>query len=168
MTVITRDSDFVEKRKGEEQLKTFLQKEWEGKTKKKIKLYVSLGEFINSFEKKKTVTDAIIKKEKGYGISPPLSIGTLMPSEYSFIGSGTRVAGGLFSAMAPSVLTASTEPIYTGTVSHLAEGLLKTVTNNSESASFCPYCGSKIYINITQYLPTTCSNCGKSFSIKKS
>lgn len=54
LVLITKDGDFIEKHKGKPKINQFLFVEWRIKTKKKKKviLYKSLAEFVNTFTKK--------------------------------------------------------------------------------------------------------------------
>lgn len=98
LVIITGDGDFAEKRRGDTYLNGFLEKEWRAKCDgKTIKLYNSLGEFINAFERRETVKNDVVKKEKeliqsatiSYGSGIPLTlrnVGTfLTPNNMSFV-----------------------------------------------------------------------------------
>jgi hypothetical protein len=93
LVIISRDSDFMEKYKGEQVLNSFLAVEWRIKTKKKniVKLYKSLAEFINSFNKKKPIKEKIVEKEERLGVvTNPEMIGlTNTATSIGNISSGT-------------------------------------------------------------------------------
>lgn len=64
--MITKDSDFIEIHKNKPIINHFLYVEWRIKTKKKKKviLYKSLAEFVNTFNKKEVIKKEIVQKEK--------------------------------------------------------------------------------------------------------
>jgi len=68
LTIISGDGDFSqEDQKNNHKINLFLEKEWNRKAiGKKIKLYETLGGFINSFTKKGTIDEKIIQEEKRY------------------------------------------------------------------------------------------------------
>ena len=65
LVLITKDGDFAEIHKGKPAISQFLFVEWRIKTKKKkrVVLYKSLAEFVNSFNKKETIKKEIVQKE---------------------------------------------------------------------------------------------------------
>lgn len=67
LAIVTNDGDWLEKY-DKENLNRFLCKEWQKKTKKRIKVYSSLGKFINDFEKKPTIKKETIEREEKLGI----------------------------------------------------------------------------------------------------
>jgi len=64
LIIITNDGDWKHPDKLKNELHPFLIREWKAKTKKKIKLYSTLGEFINKHTKKKIAKDTIEKERK--------------------------------------------------------------------------------------------------------
>jgi len=65
LVLITRDGDFSERRRGIVSVNGFLEREWHAKHQgKKVEIYESLGEFINSFEKRRAVKNEVVEKEK--------------------------------------------------------------------------------------------------------
>ncbi|MFA6257741.1 MAG: PIN domain-containing protein [Candidatus Paceibacterota bacterium] len=89
LTIIAKDSDYSDVEKGQQVIKKLLKKEWEDHTGKSIVLYTSLGEFINTIEKKKIISDKIIEQENKFGnivwhsadsvYSPPTVIRSIPP-----------------------------------------------------------------------------------------
>jgi hypothetical protein len=69
LVVVTRDGDFAEKRRGTTWLRGFLEREWNAKNpQRSIKLYVSLGEFINTLGNRKAVKEEVVQEEKSAGV----------------------------------------------------------------------------------------------------
>ena len=63
LKIISGDSDFSSDI-NKEQLNEFLEYEWSEKSKKNIELFTNLGDFINTFTKKRTVKKEIIEEER--------------------------------------------------------------------------------------------------------
>lgn len=74
LIIITRDGDFSERRKGILSLNGYLEREWRTRhPHKKIEIYDSLGEFINSFEKRQAVKKEVVQDEKSVLINTALN-----------------------------------------------------------------------------------------------
>jgi len=156
LVIITQDSDFIEKKKGNQVLQTYLQKEWEGKSKKKIELYVSLGEFMNKFEKKEVVKKEVVAEEK-----QPIS--QFIPlSQMSLASTVTPV-----NRVINTQINEEDNSLYI----HLADS-----ANVNSSINYCSYCGYKLCnaISSTSRITTTfiggndikfCPNCGNEIHV---
>ncbi len=87
LVVITKDSDFSESRQGTTSLNGFLEREWRTKnTNHSIELYISLGEFINAFERREAVKSDVVQKEKSYALNTVLTY-PIGPGGVSIVGS---------------------------------------------------------------------------------
>ena len=163
LVLITRDNDYIEKFGGEDDLHTFLKDEWSRKTKKKIKFYKSLGQFINDFEKQPKVKEEIVQKEtekpivQGFYDIPVSSI-----SSTSFLNPSNTFLNQAYTTVSASSL------INSDTI-----GFSSTVIN---AGIYCPYCKTKVSDNLySVYKPIVirygkqykCPNsmCLKEFSI---
>lgn len=144
LTIISGDGDFSrEDERDSNKINLFLEKEWSRKTNKKIKLYKTLGEFINSFTKEKTIDEEVILEEKKYG-------------EYninSILGLN-NVASGLVNSfdldtIARPLNIADSKGIF-------ASALVKNDQVYGGIYGVCPYCGTLI---VDGNKP--CSNCGR-------
>lgn len=138
LSIITRDSDYIEEQKGEKNLKLFLRKEWNTKTSKSIKLFISLGEFINTVEGKKVIKEEVIKEEKSK-LEAHFSRGTRLTTvelntaiQYLPLGLGALDAS-------PYYGTFTSDPIMPPSVQRKA----------------CPQCGSKM-----EKFENICGTCG--------
>jgi len=67
LAIVTNDGDWLEKY-DKKSLNRFLFQEWQEKAKKRIKVYSSLGKFINNFKKKPIIKKKTIKREEKLGI----------------------------------------------------------------------------------------------------
>lgn len=76
LAIITNDKDWLEKY-DKENLNRFLFKEWQKKTKKRIKVYSSLGKFINDFERKPTIKKETIEREEKLGSMTDITEGVI-------------------------------------------------------------------------------------------
>lgn len=150
LAIITRDSDFSEERKGKPSFNSFLKKEWRQKNpKKKVIFCDSLGEFINTIEKREAVKKDIIQKEK----APELSFDSWLSyikNVPSAGGGGGVVGGGGFSA-------SLSQGGFGGSV---LRGISPTfsLNFNTKSLKYCPYCAKDISTNLTSYslMSSTC------------
>lgn len=153
--IITHDKDFICTQKDEQVLNPFLAREWKEKKGHKIKLFISLGEFINFFEKKEVIKKEIVQEEKQIGREAMLS---------SF---ESVLAGGLYSSYA-------VDPHST----MFGENVLGSVValdsyNRANNLKYCPYCGKDIEdffnsrLGFSQHLLSairfTCPHCGITF-----
>lgn len=75
LVLITKDGDFIEIHKGKPEINQFLFVEWKIKTKKKkkVKLYKSLAEFVNTFNKKEVIKKEIVQKENNSILNPSIT-----------------------------------------------------------------------------------------------
>ena len=76
LAIVTDDNDWKEQH-DKENLNRFLLKEWQKKTKKRIKVYSSLGKFINDFEKKPTIKKETIEREERLGSITNINQGSI-------------------------------------------------------------------------------------------
>ncbi len=151
LVIITQDSDFIEKKKGNQVLQSYLQKEWEEKSSKKIELYVSLGEFINKFEKKEVVKKEVVEEEK----QPVDEVFSFRETTFTPISFKRR---GNISFDKNTIYIHPSDPM-----------------NANSSINYCPYCGYKLNELSGSLSPTTvfiggteiqhCPNCGKEIQI---
>lgn len=171
LAIVTNDGDWLEKY-DKENLNRFLCKEWQKKTKKRIKVYSSLGKFINDFEKKPTIKKETIEREEKLGI-----MGNIMQGNISAKDAASINMNGIIS---PAFITPeiSTSPFITFSpsasigYSPLSNGL--KISAKKE----CPICkstnvfdtGDKIEGLASLLLTTTphyliyeCKNCGERF-----
>lgn len=173
LVLVSKDGDFAEQRGGVTWLKGFLEKEWRSKCGgKTIKLHDSLGEFINTFEKRQAVKEEVIKKEK-YPENPwPLNpvFANLMGAGFNrgtnTVFADSRSSGALLSGANRTILT----PIASGTVFSLGRDFINgssailggtpgeggTISANwnagdyvpsplfNRRMKFCPFCGNDI------------------------
>jgi hypothetical protein len=73
LVIVSRDSDFAETRRRETSLNAFMAREWRGRRPgKSAKLFVSLGEFINTFEKREAVKKTVVDRERTTEVSWPV------------------------------------------------------------------------------------------------
>lgn len=137
LVIITRDGDYMEVKKGERTLNSYLYAEWRIRTKKKKKLtlFKSLAEFVNIFEKKKTIKEEIVKKEKEEEYTGGLTLASFPQS--SILGSQNVVSMPL-----SEIRTITGSAVYPETWGQLLNGGV-TIVPGTTAASFCPYCGQK-------------------------
>jgi RNA polymerase sigma factor (sigma-70 family) len=64
IVIISCDADYTEELYGEIKLNSLLLKEWKAISRKKIKILLTIGEFINVFSKKEVIKKKVIKTEK--------------------------------------------------------------------------------------------------------
>lgn len=92
LAIVTNDGDWLEKY-DKENLNRFLCKEWQKKTKKRIKVYSSLGKFINDFEKKPTIKKETIEREEKLGIMGNIIQGGISIKDTASIMGGITSSG---------------------------------------------------------------------------
>lgn len=140
LSIITRDSDYIEEQKGEKTLKLFLRKEWNTKTSKSIKLFISLGEFINTVEKKKIIEEEVIREEKSN-----------LEAHFS---RGTRITA---AELRTAIQSLQSSPLGLGALD--ASPYYGTFTSDPimppSVQRACPQCGSKM-----RKFDNMCGNCG--------
>lgn len=153
-SIISKDSDFMEKHKGEYELNSFLSVEWRIKTKKKkhVKLYKSLAEFVNKFNKKQTIKKEVVEIEKREQPAYTGFNSTVFPQSVN---------------LNEWVINTDYSPFKfsdsLGSINLLSNSVIR---NNTPS--FCPYCGAILaspYVNITIENSRTCGSCGRKFDI---
>jgi len=166
LAIVTNDGDWLEKYdKGN--LNKFLFKEWQKKTKKRIKVYLSLGKFINDFEKKSTIKKETIEREEKLGSITNIVQGGIP------IGNTASIMGGITSSayVAPGI---SASPFIS---SYPSASLWSTRLKTSVKKE-CPTCksinvfdtGDKIEETSAFQISTPlnrplyeCKNCGEKF-----
>ena len=152
LTIVTHDADYKGQQSGKPVLHQFLQKEWAKRSKNKISFYESLGEFVNQFEKKKTIEKRVIVQEKSplwafpglstsYSVSSPTGTISASPSLYS--STGMSVSSSLSSSPFAGISIGSSLSPSTSTVHY--------------SLSTCNSCSAIIIDHTAKY----CSKCGK-------
>lgn len=110
LAIISRDPDFAEVQKGKNFLNRLLKKEWEKHSGKEATLYISLGSFINTLEKKNPVSKEVIEKEVKLGVStvdPRIFSApvTIFPVGSSYIGPQTVTLSGTPYVNVPNTTT---------------------------------------------------------------
>lgn len=135
LSLVTNDGDFMSNRGGQIILNQFLRREWESKSKKKIKLYTSLGEFINDFDKKETIKKDVIEQEKAQNIESGLFYH--IPSAGTELNSGIKVYD-------------PDKSIYTNAYSDVwgSYHAGRLGIDKKEEIKYCPYCGKDIEAEI--------------------
>ena len=166
LAIITGDSDFIEKRKGTPTLRGFLSKEWSEKTRKKIELFVSLGEFINKYEKKSTITPKVIEEEKAR-VTKVLNFEPIYADKLSAF---SNLPSSFPIDNVPYVSLNS--PYFGG---NSASSFVNHTANNlalNGSIKYCPYCSKQIGNNWELDMGVhfgskkyTCPHCHSSFDI---
>ncbi len=135
LSIITRDTDFICANKKRDTLDLFLVKEWKEKTRKEINFYISLGAFINCFEKKQIIKKEIVQEEEKRGqraITDSVSMsGMINLDPLSFT---QTVRASDFDLISRPPFTAL----------QATEGLYNFASNMGTSLKFCPYCGEDI------------------------
>lgn len=139
LSIISRDGDFSSIRKKQPILRVFLQKEWKDSSSKRIKLFTSLGEFINDFENKPTIKKEIIEKEKAPldHVYPSVNLQVTSP------GIGTTVVRPI--SLLDSYLEVSPRYSRLGGLSNIENPFGKEI-------NFCPYCGKDISSQWREYI----------------
>ena len=164
LVIISKDGDFIEKNKGKSVLNNFLANEWRIKTKRKkrAKLFKSLAEFVNDFNKEQTIKKEVVEKEKKEGIFSVLTATALetMAEDCSrqnniFVSNDSELDG---TCVVPAVRL-------DGLASPFSQCIKPEVSTNNEPI-FCPYCGHRL-LNVflcagNEYM---CNSCRKNFRV---
>ena len=169
LTMITRDGDYTEPHKGKKALKSFLVSEWEAKTKQKVQYRETLGELINSLDRKETITKEVVEKERqgyvdipegmvfrGLGGSP---VGVATMGRGTFISSASLPVSSFISTAAANpggFVTYAPTAFYAG-------GGNSSVYGASGNVRFCPYCGTENPISNggAFVVSKSCRSCGR-------
>ena len=136
--IVSYDGDFASE-VYKTKINEFLYQEWQQKTKKNLKLYTNLGEFINDFTRKKIIKKEIIEQEKSSNFQ---SIQNIYPI-ISGVSQGTILASGVINPSANQVVL--NDSILTNTAKISTNGLFvkpdNVVNINEVICSFCskPY-----------------------------
>lgn len=133
LTIISRDSDFADIWKSDKVLKYFLIKEWKNKSKKKIKFFGSLAEFVRSINKKSKIKEGVVRSEK----EKPLS---LSATTSSVVFAGSPLAEGTVYRVQPPPFAIPMESARLN--SYVNSALIDSTFRGK--VGFCPYCGSKL------------------------
>ena len=164
LTLISRDSDYTEKQKGKKALNTFLKSEWKQRTTHSINFFESLGEFINHFDKKETIRQEIVDKEKEsfrFGNLHLNGVSTVNPARMESYGALSASSSGLINADAFSAFI----PNYTSAW----DSVYPWRNAVSTSIAYCPYCGTADPIPTNAWTFTLsgrmCKKCGKGISL---
>ncbi len=170
LIIVSRDGDFSDEVRGKKVIKNFLRKEWESKSNDKtIRLFISLGEFITSFDKKVKIKEKIIEQEKAnsYSINFNDYLGNIRFSTLLNASTSTSSSSFIDSPISKAYLSGVAVPDYLVSLSGIS---------GNGGIKFCPFCGK----GITQPIGSTfssseesvvgtsgiiCSNCGKFFKI---
>ena len=146
LTIIAADKDWKNPQ-NQKEIHPFLKREWGSKSEKKIEVFDSLGEFINSVTGKNTISKEEIREEKqSIHVSQLLNLGTI--SNMGSIASGASIA-----ITSPNVINAN--PVYNPAV--YANPLAYTPIN----MGVAPFNTSPLTIIGST---VKCQNCGKSYT----
>lgn len=152
LAIITKDSDYIETTKNEKVLHSFLAVEWKNKASKnkKITLYASLAEFVNTLSPKKDqIKKEIIQQEK-LDIQPT----------------------GVFAVTKDNGLM----DIFTASLNQISPQSFQNIRQSSTLVSrgyssmnkfYCPYCGSEIIeaVMFSIFNNHHCHKCNKTFTL---
>lgn len=145
LTLITRDSDYTEKRKGKKVVKSFLFKEWRLKSSHKLNFFDSLGEFINHFDKKETVKKEVVEKEKEKASSYVDANTWARLASDNFNLPTTAAANNISSFRLPLPVAGFGSTIYTADSAIGIGGIdgIGYASFGRPNVSYCPHCGKK-------------------------
>ncbi len=175
LTIISNDSDYAEKQKGNKALNSFLKSEWTKASPYPITLFDSLAEFINRFNKKETIKKEVVDREKTYADSvsaaawrSPITLGGNTLSSLMSVPITTTVNRPIVGYTLTGekiVLPANAYAGYT-----ISESMIMP-----PEILYCPYCGTKnpteegialaTTVFRTTFLGKTCKVCGKNINI---
>jgi predicted nuclease of predicted toxin-antitoxin system len=150
LAIITHDSDFISKQKGEEVLNSFLRKEWERKTKKKIELFISLAKFINHFENKQIIKKEIVREEEKRSQAAIIN----STNTAALSGLVNLDLGGNYitaSGMTTTGIAASDIFSNSGLAWNQGQPISLSAAYEIQYLKFCPYCGESIEEEIKNY-----------------
>ncbi len=155
LVLITKDGDFIEKHKGKPKINQFLFVEWRIKTKKKKKviLYKSLAEFVNTFTKKEILKKEIIEKENSSVFNASIT------KSLSYNTQGTPTISASNCRISDTTSQTITKITRNGLIAEAdldSDPLRISACQNYDSlGKICSFCG-----NIYHYEQEYCFNCG--------
>jgi len=162
LTIISKDSDFIDLFKGAPVLSRYLLNEWKIKRKKGAVLYRSLAEVVNKLNKNKPIKKEIVQQEKDQPYSTQSPTQFLNGVSYSQYPVNVKDLNSLVFQE-----NSMQNPPWVVAASGMSNSLIVNSSpfsmNLTNTASFCPYCGKRA--ESQPFGGFRCTSCGRDFHI---